>query len=133
MEVAVLEDVGSFVWYSHTIAAFKIERLIKLDVIPSDEDLKILANPESSMLMIRLVHHSLGALFYHGDKIYGPWHKPIWGPDIPAQYNITNQHGLHKYVFGTPYRRRGKNAMSLPTKRAMFGFIDQAFAGLSNA
>lgn len=127
MDVAVLEDVGSFVWYSHTIAAFNIQRLISLQGIPSEEELKILANPESSMLMIRLVHHSLGTLYYHGDKIYGPWYKPVWGPDVPVPYNAS------KYRYGTPYRRRGKNSMSLPTKRAIFGFIDQALAGASNA
>lgn len=72
MDVVVLEDVGSFVWYSHTIAAFKPKHIISLNAIPSDEDLKIIANPDTSMLMIRLNHHLLGELYYHGDKIYGP-------------------------------------------------------------
>lgn len=131
MGVVVLEDIGFFVWYSHTIAAFKSKDFISLNAIPSDKDLKILANPDTSM-MICLVHHSLGTLFYHGDKIYSPWHKPIWGPDIPSEYTETNKLGGLLWSYGAPYPRRGRNAMPLPTKRAVFGFIDQALAGPSN-
>ena len=133
VDVCIMEDVGSFVWYAHTIAAFKIKRMINLNVELPEEDFRLLSNPDASKLMFRLNHHLLGILYYHGDRIYGPWHKPLWGSDIPAQYSVADNHGRQLYVFGTLFRRRGKNAMPLPTKRAIFGFIDQALAGPSNA
>ena len=133
MDVCIMEDVGSFVWYANTIAAFKVMRTISLNTPISEDDFRLLGHPDTAKLMIRLNHHLLGILYYHGDKIYRPWHKPIWGTDIPPQYGVADKHGRQLYVFGVPFRRRGKNAMPLPTKRAIFGFIDQAIAGSSNA
>lgn len=114
-------------WYSHSIVAFKVKHTINLNAEPSEEDFKILGNPDTSKLMIKLNHHLLGILYYHGDRIYGPWSKPIWGSPIPLPYNNNSS-----YVFGTMFRRRGKNAMPAPTKWAIYGFIDKALAGPPN-
>ena len=126
VDIGVLEDIGHFVWYSRTIVTFKATKYISLDTPLSDEDLKILSNPDTSKLLIKLQHHLLGIIYYHNERIFSPWAQPSYAAQsVPQQYRSA-------YAFATSYCRRGRKAMPLPTKWAVFGFIDRALAGSSN-
>lgn len=133
VEVGVIDEIGTFVWYRHTILAFKVKKFVNLATPLADEDLKLLSNPDTSNLLIKLQHHLIDTIYYHNDRIYNTWREPAWNSSpIPAPYSAKNSWSQPAYTFAIPFRRRGRNAMPFPTKWAVFGLIDRALAGSSN-
>lgn len=112
-----LIDMQQCVWYGAKYFIMKFGASTPLNK-PDENAMKVLADPNTKIVLV-VQHHLISSdIYYHEDQIYRSARKPM--------FTETNTTG---YEIMTIIPRRGYRAMPFNTRKSLLSYVNQAFAG----
>lgn len=108
------------VWYGTRYHAIKFGTKCEMSK-PTEEGMKIIANPNTKVTLIVDHHLMPHKIYYYGDQIFEGSSKPAFATDP----NVPDVAG---YEVMRPIPRRGSKALPFMTRQSLMAYLQQAFA-----